>query len=331
MLTTTLLPGTAGVSPANRERLHAAVSSRFPAASERMNRELALLIGYAGQPGAIDQILAAMPAARSNQELTFQYLYALRVIPTGWTSAQKQQLAEVLGQSSKWRGGLSYAASLGQIFDSFGHLFTTEAERAMLYSAAPDFAPFSEEEQAAIQARLAATGRGGRGGRGATPIQARTEGRAIEKGEVFDEVIYTPRTERANLEAGRALFEASCASCHRAGGIGNDHGVAALDLTTSARAADRRALLESIMFPSRRIEPDLQNTLVTLGSGDTVRGLVVRETSQSLTGLRSDGTTTEVASPIRSRTRESSTVMLDALTDRMTQAQLTNLLAFLQQ
>jgi putative heme-binding domain-containing protein len=107
--------------------------------------------------------------------------------------------------------------------------------------------------------------------------------------------------------------------------------VAALDLTTSARAADRRALLESIMFPSRRIEPDLQNTLVTLGSGDTVRGLVVRETSQSLTVLRSDGTTTEVASPIRSRTRESSTVMLDALTDRMTQAQLTNLLAFLQQ
>jgi hypothetical protein len=70
---------------------------------------------------------------------------------------------------------------------------------------------------------------------------------------------------------------------------------------------------------------------VTLGSGETVRGLVVRETPQSLTILRSDGTTTEVATPVRSRTRESSTVMLDALTDRMTQVQLTNLLAFLQQ
>jgi hypothetical protein len=38
-----------------------------------------------------------------------------------------------------------------------------------------------------------------------------------------------------------------------------------------------------------------------------------------------------VVKPVRSRSRESSSIMLDALTDRMTQAQLTNLLAFLQQ
>jgi hypothetical protein len=50
-----------------------------------------------------------------------------------------------------------------------------------------------------------------------------------------------------------------------------------------------------------------------------------------LTVLRSEGTTTEIAKPVRSRTRESSTIMLDALTDRMTQPQLTNLLAFLQE
>ena len=331
MLTTTLLPGTAGLSPANRERLHAAVSSRFPAAREPMNRELALLIGYSGQPGAIGQLLAAVPEDRANQELSFQYLYALRVITTGWTNTQKQQLAEVLGRSSKWRGGLSYAASLGQIFDTFGGLYTTDAERAMLYAAAPDFAPFTAEEQAAIQARLASAGRGGRGGRGASPIQARTEGRAINKGEVFDEVIYTPRTQQPDVDAGRAIFEASCASCHRAGGIGNHHGVAALDLTTSGRTPNRRALLESIMFPSRQIAPGLQDTLVTLNSGETVRGLLVRDTAQSLTILRSDGMTVEVAKPIRSQTREPSTVMLDALTDRMTQAQLTNLLAFLQQ
>jgi mono/diheme cytochrome c family protein len=42
---------------------------------------------------------------------------------------------------------------------------------------------------------------------------------------VFDEVIYTPRTQQADIPAGRAIFEASWASCHRAGGIGTDHGV----------------------------------------------------------------------------------------------------------
>jgi putative heme-binding domain-containing protein len=85
------------------------------------------------------------------------------------------------------------------------------------------------------------------------------------------------------------------------------------------------------MFPSRDVVQDLRDTLVTLNSGDTLRGLVVRETPQALTILRSDGTTTDVVKPVRSRSRESSSIMLDALTDRMTQAQLTNLLAFLQQ
>jgi putative heme-binding domain-containing protein len=336
MLTTTLMPGTSGLSPRDRTRLHVAVSLRFPSASEPMNREVVLLIGYAGQPEAIAQILSAIPEGQTNQPLTFQYLYALRMITTGWTAAQKQQLAEVLGRTSKWRGGLSYAQNLGQIFDAFGPLYTTEAERATLFAAAPDFAPFTPEEQAALPGRGTGPGGGGGGGggggrRGATPIQTRTQGRAIEKGEVFDEVIYTPRTEQPNIVAGRALFEASCASCHRAGALGNDHGVGALDLTTSARTANRRALLESIMFPSRQIVPDLRDTVVTLSSGATVRGLVVRDTPEALTMLLSDGTTRVVAKPVRSQAREASTIMLDGVTDRMTQAQLTNLLAFLQQ
>ena len=117
---------------------------------------------------------------------------------------------------------------------------------------------------------------------------------------------------------------------HRAGGIGNNHGVAALDLTASARAANRRDLLESIMFPSRQIHPDLRTSVITPNAGDPVRGLVVAETPQALTVLNSTGTTVQVAKPVCSQTRENATIMLDALTDRMSQAQLTNLLEFLQ-
>ena len=325
MLTTTLMPGTAGLSAADRARLHAAVSPRFPSNDEPLNREAALLIAYGGQPGAIGQILAAMPEGHTNQELTLHYFYALRVVTTGWTSDEKTQLADLLGRTSRWRGGTGYAGFLAQFFEQFDPLYTTDEEKAMLYARAPAFAPLTAEELAAP----APAGRGG--GRAASaPVMTRTAGRVLNKGELFDEVIYTPRTQQPDLEAGRAIFEAGCASCHRAGGIGNSHGVAALDLTTSARAASRRDLLESIMFPSRRIDPDLRATVVTLNSGGTVRGLVVRGTSRGLTVLRSDGTTTEVAGPVRSQTREPSTIMLDALTDAMSQAQLTNLLAFLQ-
>ena len=325
MLTTTLMPGTAGLSAADRARLHAAVSPRFPSNDEPLNREAALLIAYGGQPGAIGQILAAMPEGHTNQELTLHYFYALRVVTTGWTSDEKTQLADLLGRTSRWRGGTGYAGFLAQFFEQFDPLYTTDEEKAMLYARAPAFAPLTAEELAAP----APAGRGG--GRGASaPVMARTAGRVLNKGELFDEVIYTPRTQQPDLEAGRAIFEAGCASCHRAGGIGNSHGIAALDLTRSARAASRRDLLESIMFPSRRIDPDLRATVVTLNSGGTVRGLVVRGTARALTVLQSDGTTTEVAGPVRSQTREPSTIMLDALTDAMSQAQLTNLLAFLQ-
>ena len=327
MLTSSLMRGTAGHSAASRARIHAAVSSRFPSNDERLNREVVQLIAYAGQPGAIDQILDAMPKGNTNQELTMHYLYALRAITAGWTTDQKERLAEVLGRTSRWRGGLSYASVLAQYFEAFDPLYTAPEEKAMLYARAPDFAPLTEEE---LAAPVAGRGGGG-GGRGApAPVVRRTANRQLNKGEMFDEVIYTPRTEQPNVEAGRAIFEASCASCHRIGAFGNNHGVAALDLKTSPRTV-QRDLLESIMFPSRQVSPDLRSTIVTLNSGDTVRGLVVRETPQALTMLRSDGTTTEVAKPVRSRTRESSTIMLDALTDTMSQVQLTNLLAFLQQ
>jgi putative heme-binding domain-containing protein len=328
MLTTSLMRGAAGHSAASRARIHAAVTSRFPSNDERLNREVAQLIAYAGQPGAIDQLLDAMPKGNTNQELTMHYLYALRAITAGWTIDQKERLAEVLGRTSRWRGGHSYASVLALYFEAFDPLYAAPEEKAMLYARAPDFAPLTQAE---LAAPVAGRGGGG-GGRGApAPVVRRTANRQMNKGEMFDEVIYTPRTEQPNVEAGRAIFEASCASCHRIGGVGNNHGVAALDLTAPARTVRRRDLLESIMFPSRQVPPDLRSTIVTLNSGDTVRGLVVRETPRASTILRSDGTTTEIAKPVRSRTRELSTIMLDALTDTMSQTQLTNLLAFLQQ
>lgn len=355
MLTTSLVPGDSGLAADRRARLHAAVAARFPASDERLNHELALLLAYGGQPEAIAKILAAMPEGNTNQALTLHYLYALRVIKTGWTREQKDQLADTLGRTSRWRGGAQFANFLGQYFEQFDALYTTPDEKKALYARAPDFAPLTPDEVATAPAGRggppaaapnaaagpagrgagpaagpAAGGRGGRGGRGGTPIQARTQGRVLNKGEIFDEVIYTPRTQQPNADAGRALFQERCASCHRAGGLGNNHGVAALDLTGTVRGANRRDVLESIMFPSRQIAADLRTTVVTPASGEAVRGLVVADTPQTLTLLRQDGTTTSVAKPVRSQAREQATIMLDALTDNMSQAQLTNLLAFLQ-
>lgn len=77
------------------------------------------------------------------------YLYALRAITAGWTTDQKERLAEVLGRTSRWRGGLSYGSVLAQYFEAFDPLYTALEEKAMLYARAPDFAPLTQEELAA--------------------------------------------------------------------------------------------------------------------------------------------------------------------------------------
>ena len=179
-----------------------------------------------------------MPPGNANQELQLQYLYGLRMIKQGWTAEQKAQLAEVLGRAAKWRGGAQFINFVGQFFDAVADLYTTDEEKQILYAKAPDFAPLTADEITEAQARQAAAGRGGRGGgaqggRGATPqaaLATRTAGRVVSRQEMFEETVYQPQ-QVLDVAAGQKVFEASCASCHRFGSVGNDHGVAGLNLT----------------------------------------------------------------------------------------------------
>ena len=360
-----------GLSAPQREQLHGLIANQFPSTDERMNRELALMLAYAGQPQAIEKILAAFPAGNENQPLQLHYLYALRTLKQGWTPTQKAQLAEIMGRAAKWRGGAQFANFLNAYFDQISAIFVTDAEKQLLYSKAPDFAPLSPEEVAAMAARAGGPGRGGAGAAGAPPaaaaaptagaaaapapagaaaaapaagaragggggrgntsaIGARTAGRVLSKGEIFDEVIYTPRAAAPNVEAGKTLFEANCASCHKVGVVGNDHGVPALNLTAMAPKTARRDLLESVMFPSRKVAAGSEASLITRNDGTTVTGLIVKDDASGLTVLLADGKTTVVAKPVRSNVKQKTSIMVDALTDAMSQANLTNLLAFMQ-
>ena len=78
-----------GLSAAQREQLNGLIIGQFPSPDERINRELALMLGYAGQAAAIAKILAAIPKTNDNQELQLHYLYALRMIKQGWTADDK--------------------------------------------------------------------------------------------------------------------------------------------------------------------------------------------------------------------------------------------------
>jgi putative heme-binding domain-containing protein len=327
-----------GLTPAQREQLNAALIDQFPSQDERINRELALMLGYAGQPAAINKILAAIPRGNEKQELQLQYLYALRMIKQGWTSEQKTQLAEVLGRASKWRGGAQFINFVGQFFDSVNDLYTTDDEKQLLYEKAPDFAPLTPQELEEIQKRqaaAAAAGRGGRGGGGggrggnASPVATRTAGRVVSRQEMFEETVYQPQ-QALDADAGRKVFETSCASCHRYGAIGDDHGVAGLNLSQSPLRSSKHALLEAVFFPERQIAPELETTVIETTDGKTINGLVLKEDTQSVSLLTPGGTGTDIQkTQIKARRKAKASIMPDGLADTIDRASMRNLAEFL--
>jgi putative heme-binding domain-containing protein len=329
MYTTTEIEG--GLTPAQREQLNALVITQFPAPDERLNREAALLLGYAGQPAAIGKLLAAVPPGNDNQQLQLHYLYALRMIKQGWTPAQKTQLAELLGRAAKWRGGAQFVNFVGQYFDAVTELYATDEEKQLLYEKAPDFSPLTPAELEQIQARIAA-GRGGRGGgRGgnASPLAARTAGRVVSRQEMFEETVYQPQ-QVLDVQAGQKVFEASCASCHKFGAVGTDHGVAGLDLSASPLRSSKHALLEAVFFPDRKVAPALESTAIETADGKTISGLVVKETGQTVTLLGPTGTTTEVPkAQIKARRKTKSSAMPDSYAESIDRAGMRNLAAYL--
>jgi putative heme-binding domain-containing protein len=80
---------------------------------------------------------------------------------------------------------------------------------------------------------------------------------------------------------GKRLFtEAGCAQCHR---LGNEGGFVGPDLTAVSSRFDRKALLESIVEPSRVIAESYRSVTVTLKSGAIHDGRIVGEDAKSIT------------------------------------------------
>jgi putative heme-binding domain-containing protein len=87
------------------------------------------------------------------------------------------------------------------------------------------------------------------------------------------------RTGR-NHERGRQAFaDAQCLACHR---FGNDGGVTGPELTSAASKYDTRALLESIVEPSKVINEQYAAVTVELKDGDTLTGRLLRNSEESV-------------------------------------------------
>jgi len=129
-----------GLSADRREQLHNALIGRFPSDDDRVNRELAILLAYAGQPQAITALLDVMPEGEEKPELQIFYVYNLRTIRQGWTSRDTQRLIEWFDKAAHWRGGNSFSGYLESIFSSAVLGIFTYSERAVALERVPELA-----------------------------------------------------------------------------------------------------------------------------------------------------------------------------------------------
>ncbi|MCA9248262.1 MAG: c-type cytochrome, partial [Planctomycetales bacterium] len=90
---------------------------------------------------------------------------------------------------------------------------------------------------------------------------------------------FTPAAlARADRAAGRAVFEKTCANCHRLFGSG---GAIGPDLTGSQRA-NLDYLLQNVIDPSASVAKDFQMQTFATDSGRVITGLVVEETESAI-------------------------------------------------
>ena len=92
---------------------------------------------------------------------------------------------------------------------------------------------------------------------------------------------------RPDLEKGRALFEKTCATCHRVAGIGVDVGSDIAD----SRARTPEALLVDILNPNAAIDANYVNYTVVTSSGRLFTGVIASETASSVTLRRAENET----------------------------------------
>jgi len=91
---------------------------------------------------------------------------------------------------------------------------------------------------------------------------------------------------RGNHANGQAVFRRVCSSCHRTSDVGFTFGP---ELSDVGKRLTRRELIESIIEPSKKVDPKYVTTTVITMDGRVESGLVSARTDKSLTLLMAEG------------------------------------------
>ena len=292
----------------------------FPAKTERLNRELAILCVFLDAPGTVEKTMSLMRAA-TTQELQIHYAFQLRnglqyASPgekkpagplTGWTpTLRREYLAWFLKASREYKGGASFAKFLANIKKDALDTFTPEEKIAAADLLHPAAVP---------------------------PATAASAGhpRGFVQSWTLDQLLAAVGTAKGDAAKGRKIYaEAQCVLCHR---YGQEGGAVGPDLTGVASRFSRRDLLEATVDPGKIVSDQYRYSVITTTKGKEIMGRQIDDTPTKIALAENPFTSdrTEIAkADIKSRELSPISPMPPALLNLFSKEEIIDLLTYLE-
>lgn len=288
-----------------REQLTDELASRYPNPSVPVSREACELLVALKWPEVVSKTLPLVESAASQEE-QIHYARALLRYDGSWSPEQRTAFLVWLRKAKGYSGGHLFPKVLAQTEEDF--LASLGAEERTALAAAIEEAQTPLPQAEAVAAR---------------PF--------VRHWTLQDLEPHLSRaTEGRDPEAGRrALAAAQCLKCHRVGSSGSAVGP---DLTGVGRRFDLRAIAESIVEPSKVVDPKYHVTTWVLTSGNVVTGRAGMVTGTDITVETNPLGAESVKfsrDEIESSRPSADSPMPNGLVDTLTLDEILDLLAFL--
>jgi putative heme-binding domain-containing protein len=150
---------------------------------------------------------------------------------------------------------------------------------------------------------------------------------ALSRGRRDDVVVtYRAALERKGDPAkGKAIFQKTCATCHRLEGFGHEIGPNLVAMQN--RGAE--AVLVNVLDPNREVNPQFLNYIVVTTDGRTLTGMLAAETANSVTLKRAEGATdTVLRTNIKQMRGDRVSIMPEGLEQQIDQQAMADLIAY---
>lgn len=234
-------------SESDRAQVLSQLSPLYPQASGYVNRELCSILIYLKAPDVVPRTVELIRTAIGQEDVIY-YAQRLARVSEGWTNETREAFFDSLQAARQFKGGKLLSTSLQHIHEDA-------------------IATLTDAEKDHLKLRLEMLATAVEGSSGDESPSA-----SFVKQWTWDELVAElPRARHGrSWEKGRtALAKAQCVKCHRVSEQGSSTGP---DLTHVGRRFDERALLESIVQPSKVIDEKYRLSSYLLDSGNLVTG-----------------------------------------------------------